>query len=215
MAKEATNVDVEQALEKLAAQPPTPAAGTRSGESRELWRVISADGSTRLFETTPTAHSPTNRPLKGSKAAVSTPAHAAKSPAASSARGRLVTPLRREAGHDEKISLAELFEAAAARQPLAKLATPRPESKVAAKSPPARGGKRTAIDSSCVATVLSTGDLPPIDAQPVATLASAGESPVDADLKKTVDAWPFLSPGTRAAIVAMVRAASAERTAAN
>src|SRR5689334_10327322 len=102
MAKEAAYVTVEQALEKLAAQPATSAPETRGrdGESRELWRVISADGSTRLFETTPTVPATANRPAKTSK---SSPANSARSPISLSMtepRGRLVTPLRRETGHD-------------------------------------------------------------------------------------------------------------------
>jgi hypothetical protein len=217
MAKEAAHVDVEQALEKLAAQPLTHSADTHraSGESRELWRVISADGSTRLFETTPAAQATANRPPKASHAANLISAQSPKLASTSKPRGRLVTPLRRETGHDEKVTLAELFEAAAARRPLAVVPAPRPESKVSEEPTPARGRGRLAADSPCVATVLSTGDLPATDGKSAAPHSTTAEPPLDADLKQTVDAWPSLSLGIRAAIVAMVRAASAERTAAS
>lgn len=208
---------VEQALEKLAAQPatPMPVARGRVTESRELWRVISADGSTRLFETTPAAPSTANRPTKTSKAGNQNSAQSPVSISMSEPRGRLVTPLRRETGHDEKVTLAELFEAAAARRPVAISATPRPESKTSSESPPAGNRKRTTGtgDSPCVATVLSTGDLPAPGGEPTSTPMPAREPRRDADLQQTIDAWPFLSLGIRAAIVAMVRAATVERSA--
>ncbi len=188
--------------------PKRPTAPGGRVESRELWRVISADGSTRLFETAASVPAPTGRSAKAAGGDAPAIAGAAKPMASGERRGRMVTPLRRETGHDEKVRLADLFDAAAARQSAAVAVVQRPEAIVVADVQPAPVQDRTPNVANSQASARPSGEMAPrIDAAP-----KPADVPADADLRQTIDAWPILSTAIRSAILALVRTTLAERS---